>query len=303
MFVAMCGKAQKLEAELKRSKSFAATLEEDLHQMRRERALRSLRPRTVVDQTMETGVATVRISEAAMVNSSTRQTSAEVEHVQDDVAQDNGDGRWYDEGTGYMWFRASPEAVTSSTGQTGASPEPTHGRGRSSSRNRMRRHSRTSFSSSSHVSPASDDSSETGGRGRRPRRRPMSSSTSELSSSRSASRSRRDSRHRGRSRERTVAGCLGVAPPRTAHLRVPVVPAGLDSPRLEARRVRQSERVYSGQQPHGFLPLAQWRGPRSTAKTAQSPVRVLSCWTASLRAPQQSGCRYFRGFRAERGGG
>lgn len=54
--MAMCEKAQKMEAELRQSKSHAINFEEELFQMRRERFVRPLRPITAVDRTRQTSV-------------------------------------------------------------------------------------------------------------------------------------------------------------------------------------------------------------------------------------------------------
>lgn len=182
VFVAMCENAPKMEAELKRLRSHAAAaLEEAVLQMRRERFLRPLRPITAADQTTQAGAPTARISEAAVGSHSIGQAGAGDHQVQEDVAQGDGDGRWYDEDIGYRWYRASPEAVTNSTGQTGAVSEPAHRGEQSSSRSRRRRHSHNSSSSRAYIPPASSDIFEMGGCDLRHRRRSRSSSSSELS--------------------------------------------------------------------------------------------------------------------------
>lgn len=74
VFVGMCDKAHKIEAEFKQFKSQATTIEEELLQIHRERFLRPMRPISAVDQTTRTSAATVRISETAADSSSTGQT-------------------------------------------------------------------------------------------------------------------------------------------------------------------------------------------------------------------------------------
>lgn len=97
VFAAMCGEGRGIEAELKRSISQAATiatLEETLLHMRRERFFRQLRLATAVDQTTQTSAATASIPEDVVDSCGTRQTGAGTDHVQEDITQDNGDGRW-----------------------------------------------------------------------------------------------------------------------------------------------------------------------------------------------------------------
>lgn len=60
VFVAMCEKAEKMEAELRQFKPHATAIEEELLEMRRERFLRPLRPNTAVGQNTQTGAGTVR---------------------------------------------------------------------------------------------------------------------------------------------------------------------------------------------------------------------------------------------------
>lgn len=71
--------------------------------MRREVYLRPLRPITALEQTTQIGTA-VRIYEDAMGSPGTGQTGAGTNHIQEDVAQCDGDRSWYDEDTGCTWY-------------------------------------------------------------------------------------------------------------------------------------------------------------------------------------------------------